>query len=105
MEADQAERDALVVRRLEAIDDIETKIEDLYSVGRPRTLAAYLLLLLVPVAALLAVVFVPGLLSLWPFLLVACAYAFLGMRWIGTKNEELAQLKEDRARLTEGPST
>jgi hypothetical protein len=103
MEADQAERDARVVRRLDEIDDIEAKIEDLHSVGRPRTLAVYLLLLFLPVAALLAVLFVPGVRSLTPFLLVACAYAFLGLRWIGRKNEELAELKEERSRLTEGP--
>jgi len=103
MGPDQAERDARVVRTLDELDDIESKIEDLYSAGRPRTLAIYLLLLMVPVAVLLAFLFVPAVRGFMPFLLVACAYAFVGLKWIGTKNEELADLKEQRTRLTERP--
>ena len=104
MEPDQAERDARVVRTLDELDDIEAKIEELHSVARPRTIAIYLLLLLVPVAALLAVLALPGVRSFAPFLIVGCAYALIGLRWIGRKNEELAELKEERARLAGEPT-
>ena len=77
MEPDQAERDARVVRMLDELDDVETRIEDLHSVGRPRTIAIYLLLLLVPVAALLAVLVLPGVRSFTPFLIVGDSHQLL----------------------------
>jgi fatty acid desaturase len=103
MELDQADRDARLARMLDELDDIETKIEELHPASQVRSMVFVLFLMLVIAAAFVIVLFVPGTWDLAPFLIPLGAFAVVGLKSISTKNEELADLKQERARLTEGP--
>jgi uncharacterized integral membrane protein len=106
MEQSQSDRDSRVARILDELDDVEAEIAELHPANqtRSRILVLFLLLVLLVIgAALVTVLVVPGAWDLAPFLIAAGAFALTGLKWISSKNEELAELKQDRARLIGGP--
>jgi hypothetical protein len=106
MELSQADRDARFARILEELDDVEAKIEELHPASQTRSMVFVLFLVLVVlciVAAFLTILVVPGAWDLAPFLIAAGAFALVGLKSISSKNEALAELKQERSRLTEGP--
>ena len=104
MEPNQADRDARLERILDELDDVEARIEELRPVSQVRSMVVVTFLFLVLIAVFLAAAIVPGNWDLAPFLIAACAYAVFGLKSISAKGEELAELKQERARLTAGPT-
>ena len=104
MEPNQADRDARLARILDELDDVEARIEELRPASQVRSMVIVLFLFLVLVAVFLIAAIVPGNWDLAPFLAAACVYAGIGLKSISSKNEELAELKQERARLTGGPT-
>ncbi|MGE0158541.1 MAG: hypothetical protein AB7T31_03960 [Gemmatimonadales bacterium] len=102
MEQPRSDRDARVERMLDELDDVEAKIEELRPASRARTMVLVLALLVVTVVAVVAMLFVPGGWGLAPFLIAATAYSVVGLFAISRKNEELAELEAERARLIGG---
>lgn len=105
MEPTQAERDARVERILEELDHVEAEIEELHPASRVRSMLVVLVALVVTLGTVLAFLMVPGIWDLTPFLIAAVGYGIAGWISLSAKNEKLAELKQERARLTAGGST
>jgi hypothetical protein len=104
MEQSQAERDSRIARILDELDDVEAKIEELRPASQVRSMVIVLFLMLVLIAVFLATALVPGNWDLAPFAIAACVYAVIGLRSISSKQEQLAELRQERSRLIEGPT-
>jgi fatty acid desaturase len=104
MDVNHSDRDARVERILGELDGVEARMEELRPAGHVRTMVIVLVLLLVTVAAILAVLILPGGWGLAPFLIAAGGFALVGLKSISAKGEELTELKHERARLTGGPT-
>ena len=101
---EQTDRDARLARMLDDLDDVESKIEELRPASQVRSMIFVVLLFLVLAVVAVTVLFVPRLWDLAPFLIAAGAYAFVALRSISAKNEELAELKNQQSRITEHPT-
>jgi hypothetical protein len=105
MRLDQADRDARLARILDELDDVEVRIEELRPASQPRSMVfvLFLVLAVLCIPAAFLTILAAGAWDLAPFLLAAGAFALAGLKSISSKNEELAELRQARSRLVEGP--